>query len=120
MIPDRRDIEKETLQNENYRKVLYTVPNQFQLVLMCLRVGEDIPKEKHKFTTQFIRIEEGNGRAVIGDKSYILRDGVSLVIPPNTNHYIKNTSKTKSLKLYAIYTPDNHPSNEIIHRQPSC
>jgi len=115
---DYRNIEKETLKNKNYRKVLYTVPGKNQLVLMSLKPGEDIPKEIHQHTSQFFRIEKGKGIAIVGDKTYRLKDGMSLIIPPNKKHYIKNTSKTEDLKIYTIYSPGVHPPNRVDKRQP--
>jgi mannose-6-phosphate isomerase-like protein (cupin superfamily) len=118
MKPDFRNIESDTLKNNNYRKVIYTVPNELQLVLMSLAPGEDIPVEVHNSTTQFIRVESGSGYVHIGTKKYNLKDGVSIVIPPKKKHYVKNTSKNKSLKLYTIYTPPEHPKNLIQKKQP--
>lgn len=114
--PDHRNIEKDTKNNIYYRKVIYTLP-EFQLVLMSLNPGEDIPLEIHKQTTQFIRIESGYGQAIINKKKYILKDGVSIIVPPNTYHYIQNTSKTKPMKLYSIYTPAEHPKHKLNKRQ---
>jgi len=113
-----KNIEKETIKNNNYRKVLYTVPGKNQLVLMSLKPSEDIPKEIHSKISQFIRVEKGKGIAIINNKKYKLKDGMSLVIPPKAEHYIKNTSKTEDLKMYTIYSPDNHPKNKINKRQP--
>lgn len=113
---DYRDIEHDTLNNDYYRKVLYTNKN-FQLVLMSLEPDEDIPKEKHTHTTQFIRVEKGQGIAQVGKKIYALRDGVSITIPPGKFHYVKNTGDTP-LKLYSIYTPPEHPKKRLDKRQP--
>ena len=99
----RLNIEKSTLQNNNYRKIIYT-DAKMQLVLMS--VVNDIPEEKHS-GTQFIRIEKGRGVAHIGGMRFNLKDGVSVIIPPNTLHYIKNTGDD-DLKLYSIYTPPEH------------
>ena len=118
MIPDYRNIEKETLKNNNYRKVLYTVKNQMQLVLMSLNPGETIPDEVHPNLSQFMRVESGKGRAIIGNKKYLLKDGITIIIPPGTNHFIKNTSKIDKLKLYSIYSSDHHPNKKINKRQP--
>jgi len=105
------NIEKKTLKNRFYRKVIHTT-EQSQLVLMSIPPGDDIDKEKHRNTTQFIRVESGNGIAYVNHKKYILKDGDCLVIPPNTVHYIKNNSN-KSLKLYTLYSPPEHPIDFI-------
>ena len=115
---DYRNIEKDTLKNKNYRKVLNTVSGKNQLVLMSLKPGEDIPMEVHKTISQFIRIEQGEGIAIISNKTFKLKDGMSIIIPLNKKHYIKNTSKTKDLKLYTIYSPEAHKKNRIDKRQP--
>lgn len=109
------NIEKITLKNNHYRKVLYTDPQQ-QLVVMSLSPGEDIPQESHN-GSQFFRIEEGNGVALVKKKRVILKDGTSLIVPKNTKHTIKNTSKTNSLKMYSIYSPPQHPSETLHKRQ---
>ena len=100
------NIEKETLNNKLYRKELFTVPKQMQLVVMSLEQGEEIPLETHK-GSQFVRIESGKGIAKAGKRKVQLKDGVSIIIPPNTPHVIYNTG-TEPLKLYAIYTPPEH------------
>jgi mannose-6-phosphate isomerase-like protein (cupin superfamily) len=102
------NIEKKTLENSYWRKVLFTTP-QLQLVLMSIPPKQDIGEEIHKNTTQFIRIESGHGIAIISGKKYILKDGTALVIPPNTKHNIICTDKEKSLQLYSIYSPPEHP-----------
>lgn len=109
------NIEKETIKNNNYRKVLYTDAKQ-QLVVMSLNPGEDIPLESHN-GSQFFRIEKGRGVALIKNKRVLLRDGVGLIIPKSTKHTIKNTSKTNSLKMYSIYSPPQHPPKTLHKRQ---
>jgi len=64
--------------------------------------------EIHKNTDQFIRVESGTGIAIISNKKYKLKDGIGIIIPSNTYHEIKNTSKTTELKLYSIYAPPEH------------
>jgi mannose-6-phosphate isomerase-like protein (cupin superfamily) len=112
----RIDIEKATLKNTAYRKVLQTTP-QSQLVLMSIPYGDDIHQEVHTSTTQFIRIESGSGVAYVDDNRHILKDGVVIVIPPGKRHYIKNTG-SKPLKLYSIYSPPEHPEGLIQMRNP--
>ena len=116
MKPFTTNIEKDTIKNNYYRKVIYTDKYQ-QIVLMSLDVGEYIHKEKHN-ATQFFRIEQGNGIAIIDNKSIKLVDGVALVVPPHTWHEIINNSKTQKLKLYTIYSPPEHNQNEVNKRQP--
>lgn len=100
------NIEKETIDNEYYRRELYTNRDQ-QLVVMSLLPKEDIGNEKHN-GSQFFRIEEGTGRAYIDNDGWIqLKPGVSLIINPGVYHNI--IAGSNGLKLYTIYSPPQHP-----------
>ena len=101
------NIEKATLENGNFRKVLYTSKHS-QLVLMSLKPEEDIGMEVHKENDQFFRFERGQGKGVIDGNEYELSDGVAVVVPAGAQHNIINTSKTEDLKLYTIYSPAHH------------
>ncbi len=117
------NIEKETLDNNFYRKVLFTTDHQ-QLVLMNIKPNEDIEFEHHPNNDQFIRIEKGSGYLLIGPKKefkYQLSDGISATIPAGTWHQVINTSNTEPLKLYTIYSPPNHPRGLVQADRPkSC
>jgi mannose-6-phosphate isomerase-like protein (cupin superfamily) len=106
------DIEKKTLQNEHFREVLFTGPKS-QLVVMSLKPGEDIGKETHPDIDQFIRVEDGQGKAVIDGQEYDLEDGSAIVIPAGAEHNVINTSSIEVLKLYTIYTPPEHPDGTV-------
>ena len=110
------NIEKLTLSNKNYRKVLHTTRNM-QLVVMSLQSGQEIGAEIHKETSQFIRIESGNAKAIIKGKTFYLKDGDCVIIPPGFKHNIINTGKD-DLKLYTIYTPPEHPKKLIQKYKP--
>ena len=98
------NIEKATAENDNFRKVLYIAPHS-QLVLMSLKPKEEIGKEIHHDNDQFFRIEAGQGKCIIDDSEYELRDGDAIVILAGAKHNIINTSKTASLKMYTMYSP---------------
>ena len=106
------DIEKDTIENENFREVLYT-GNNLQLVLMSLKPGEDIGDEVHG-VDQFFRFESGTGEAIINGKKYPITVGTSVVVPASAKHNIKNTGK-EDLKLYSIYTPPYH-KDKTVHK----
>lgn len=106
------NIEELSLENENFRRVLYTAKNS-QLVIMSLKPGEDIGEEVHELD-QFIRCEAGMGKAILDDVSHEIRDGFVVVVPAGTKHNIMNTSPDKSLKLYTLYSPPNHRDG-IVH-----
>lgn len=82
--------------------------------MMCLQPGEEIGKETHPNVDQFFRIEQGEARFVLGEKEeHLVRDGDAVVIPAGTYHNVINTSQTKPLKLYTIYSPPNHPDGTV-------
>lgn len=105
------NIETLTLENENFRRVLYTAKNS-QLVLMSLKPGEEIGEEVHELD-QFIRCESGSGKATLDGAEHDLRDGVAVVIPASTRHNVVNTSSDKPLKLYTLYSPPNHKDGTL-------
>jgi mannose-6-phosphate isomerase-like protein (cupin superfamily) len=107
------DIEQATLDNGHFRHVLFTGPKS-QLVLMALQPGEEIGKETHPDTDQFIRVEAGEGKAVIDGQEFRLHDGSAVVIPAGAEHNVTNTGSTP-LKLYTIYSPPEHPDGTIHH-----
>jgi mannose-6-phosphate isomerase-like protein (cupin superfamily) len=100
-------IEKDTLKNKNFRKVLYTGKHS-QLVLMSLRPKEEIGMEVHPSIDQFFRFEKGEGKVVIDGVSHKVKDGDCAIVPAGAQHNVVNTSKTKELKLYTIYSPPEH------------
>lgn len=105
-----RNIEEETLSNENFRKVLYT--GQYsQLVVMSVPPGEDIGKEVHG-QDQFIRIEGGEGKAILDGVEHSLSDGMAVVVPAGSEHNIINTG-SEPLKLYSLYSPPHHADGTV-------
>ena len=105
------NIEQLTEDNENFRTVLYTAPNS-QLVVMHLQPHENIGEEVHELD-QFIRVEEGVGKAVFNDVEYDIEDGLVVVIPQGIKHNIINTSSDKPMKLYTVYSPAEHQDGTI-------
>lgn len=101
------NIEKETLENNNFRKVLYTGKNS-QLVLMSLKPKEEIGMEIHPDNDQFFRFEKGEGRVIIDGNEYLVKDGDAIVVPAGAEHNVINISETEELKLYTIYSPPHH------------
>ena len=101
------DIEEATLENENFRKVLYTSKHS-QLVLMSLKPKEQIGMEVHEENDQFFRFEKGQGKCIINGNEYKVGKGSAVIVPAGAQHNIINTLKTGSLKLYTIYSPPVH------------
>jgi mannose-6-phosphate isomerase-like protein (cupin superfamily) len=106
------NIEKATLENDNFRKVLYTGKHS-QLVLMSLAPKEEIGMEVHEENDQFFRFEKGSGKCVIDGNEYELKDGVAIVVPAGAQHNITNISDTEELKLYTIYSPAHHKDGVV-------
>jgi mannose-6-phosphate isomerase-like protein (cupin superfamily) len=103
----KQNIEKATLENTNFRKVLYTAEHS-QLVLMSLRSNEEIGSEVHPDNDQFFRFESGEGKVIINETAYEVTDGDACIVPAGSQHNVINTSETKELKLYTIYSPAHH------------
>ena len=101
------NIEKDTLENGNFRKVLYTSKHN-QLVLMSLKPKEEIGMEIHNENDQFFRFEKGQGKCVIDGNEYELKDGSAIIVPAGAQHNIINVSSAEDLKLYTIYSPAHH------------
>lgn len=99
------NIEKATVENTDYRRVLYTGKNM-QLVLMSLRTGEEVGEEVHDLD-QFIRIEQGQARVEIDGVEHSLSDDDIVVIPQGAKHNVINTGEA-DLKLYTLYSPPEH------------
>jgi len=106
------NIEKLTLENGLFRKVLFTAAHS-QLVLMSLQPNEDIGMEVHNNVDQFLRIEEGEGKVILNGEEHTIGDGSAIVVPAGTQHNIINTSSEKTLKLYTLYSPANHKEGTI-------
>ena len=106
------NIERDTLGNDDFRRVLCT-GNLMQLVLMTLKPGEEIGAEVHEGHDQFIRVESGEGKVVLDGKEHKLTHGTAVVIPEGVDHNVINTSKTEPLRLYTLYSPPEHASGVV-------
>lgn len=105
------NIEERALANEYFREVLYT-DARVQLVIMSLNPSEDIGEEVHDLD-QFIRIEKGEGKAVLDGAETPIAEGSVVVIPEGTRHNIVNLSANEPMKLYTLYTPPHHKDGTI-------
>ncbi len=111
------NIERATLQNNNFRTVLWT-GTHMQLTLMSIKSGEDIGIEMHPNVDQFLRIEQGQGVVMMGNSmdnlNYQQRVNPSdaIIVPAGTWHNVINTGRIP-LKLYSIYAPPQHPFGTV-------
>jgi len=106
-------IEKITIENDNFRKVLYTAGHS-QLVVMSLKPNEEIGMEVHEENDQFFRFEKGMGKVIIDGNEYEVTDGDAVIVPSGAHHNVINTSSSDSLKLYTIYSPAHH-RDQVVH-----
>ena len=113
------NVEVETIENANFRTVLFTGAN-VQLTVMRLGPGEEIGVEMHDHLDQFLRIEQGSARVTFGpsadqvDEEYEVKDDWAVVVPGGTWHNVINTGDG-DLKLYSLYAPPEHPP-ETVHK----
>lgn len=117
------NIEEETLNNKNFRKVLYTSTNLhgMQLVVMNLKPEEEIGMEKHNSADQFIRVEQGEAIVIIGKTKktmYRLQASDAVLVPAGTWHNVVNANSKYNLKLYTLYTPPQHKDLLIEKNKP--
>jgi mannose-6-phosphate isomerase-like protein (cupin superfamily) len=106
-----QNIEQIAVDNNDFRRVLYTAKN-CQLVVMSLKPREEIGAEVHKLD-QFFRVEEGAGEVVLDGVRTPVRAGFAMVVPAGAKHNLINTSDA-SLKVYTIYSPPNH-RDQVVH-----
>lgn len=105
------NIVEKSLQNKNFRHVLFT-STKMQLVVMSLLPGEEIGEEVHPTVDQFFRIEEGIATVIIDGEEQIVVDDDVIIVPAGATHNLINTG-TGVVKLYTIYTPPNHPEGTV-------
>jgi len=109
--PFTGNIQKQTVENENFRNVIYTGANE-QLVLMTLKPGEEIGEEVHNDVDQFFRIEEGMAKFILNGENYFIEEEGAALVPAGVKHNVINESDS-SLKLYTIYSPPHHEDGTI-------
>jgi mannose-6-phosphate isomerase-like protein (cupin superfamily) len=100
------NIERQTTDNDDYRRVLYTGHN-LQLVVMALQPGEEIGEEVHDDRDQFFRIEDGEGVISIDGVDHPVKDDDAVIVPQGARHNVRATGSVP-LKLYTIYGPPEH------------
>ena len=106
------NIEQDTLENSDFRRVLYT-GKHLQLVLMSLQPKEEIGLETHPENDQFLRFEGGRGAVSIDGNKYEVADGDAVIVPAGARHNVINLSETEGLKIYTIYSPPHHREGTV-------
>ena len=111
------DVEQATLDNTNFRQVLFTGEHT-QLTVMSLKPGEEIGWEAHEELDQFLRLEQGSGRVEFGktedavDEIHEIEDDWAIIVPAGVWHNVVNTGD-EDLKLYSLYSPPEHPDGTV-------
>jgi mannose-6-phosphate isomerase-like protein (cupin superfamily) len=104
------NIERETLDNTDYRRVLYTGKHS-QLVLMCIETGDEIGEETHHLD-QFIRLEQGKAKFILDGVEHLVAEDWAVVVPAGTTHNVINVGEVP-LKLYSVYSPPEHRDGTV-------
>jgi mannose-6-phosphate isomerase-like protein (cupin superfamily) len=112
-----QNIERLAVDNDDFRRVLYTAKHS-QLVVMSLKPKEEIGAEVHKLD-QFFRVEEGSGEAVLDGVRTAITAGFAVVVPAGAKHNITNTGDVP-LKLYTLYSPPNHRDGIVHHTRAAA
>jgi len=111
------DIDAFTMENDNFRTALWT-GTMLQVTLMSIPAGGEVGLEQHPDTDQFLRIEDGHAKVVMGDTQEALtftkmaEKDFAIFVPAGKWHNIINTGD-KPLKLYSIYSPVEHPHGTV-------
>lgn len=110
------NIVKDTQENENFRRILFTGPKS-QLVVMSIPPGGEVGEETHKYTEQTLFFLSGTGEGSLDDKKFPIGPGDVVVVTAGTKHNFRNTG-TQALKIYTVYAPPNHIDGRV-HRTKS-
>ena len=111
------DVEKATLDNTNFRTVLFTGEHT-QLTVMSIEPGGEIGWEAHHDIDQFLRVEQGTGRAEFGatadevEETHDVEDDWAIIVPAGVWHNVVNTGG-EALKIYSLYSPPEHPDGTV-------
>lgn len=105
-----KNIEQQTLDNNNFRKVIFTNAHS-QLVLMSILPGEDIGKEVHQ-VDQILFFVKGSGKAEVAGEQKDIGPGDVVDVPAGAEHNFINTGD-EPLKLYTVYAPAEHPDGTV-------
>ena len=107
------DIRAKTLENDDFRRVLYT-GDHTQLVVMTVPAGGEIGEEVHDGIDQVLFFIEGTGEAVLAGATSAIGPDDVVVVPAGTKHNFRNTG-SGPLRLHTVYGPPDHPPGTV-HR----
>ncbi|MDE2096779.1 MAG: cupin domain-containing protein [Patescibacteria group bacterium] len=104
---------RETSENQNFRKVLFT-GKRSQLVVMNIPVGGEVGEETHQNVEQTLFFLNGSGKAILDGQESAISAGDAVVVTPGTKHNFINTG-SEPLEIFTVYAPPNHIDGRI-HR----
>mgnify|MGYP002350670963 CR=1 FL=1 len=111
------NIEQATLDNINFRTAVWT-GTYLQMTLMEIAVGGQVGLEVHEDTDQFLRLEQGKAKVMMGankdslDREWAAEEDWAILVPAGTWHNIINVGD-QPLKIYSIYAPVHHPHGTV-------
>jgi mannose-6-phosphate isomerase-like protein (cupin superfamily) len=115
--PTVLNIDDYTMANDNFRTALWT-GTKLQVTLMSIPEGGEVGLEQHSETEQFLRIEDGQAKVLMGDTEESLtfvklaEKDFAIIVPAGKWHNLINIGD-KPLKLYSIYAPVEHPHGTV-------
>lgn len=111
------DIEKLTVENDLFRVAKWT-GSKLQMTVMAIPVGGEVGLERHDDIDQFLRIESGKAKVMMGqdkeklDQSWEAEDDFAIFVPAGTWHNILNNGD-EPLKMYSIYARPEHEHGTV-------
>jgi len=105
------NIIKNTEENENFRRVLFTGAHT-QLVVMSIPPSGEVGEETHQYTEQTLFFLSGTGEGSLDDEKFPISSGDAVVVVPGTKHNFVNTG-SEALKIYTVYAPPNHIDGRV-------
>lgn len=111
------NIEDITKENDKFRVAKWT-GDHMQLTLMSIPVGGEIGLEKHDGIDQFLRIEAGDAKVMMGrekdnlDQTFDAADDFIVMVPSGWWHNILNVGETP-MKVYSLYAPPEHEHGTV-------
>lgn len=112
-MPFQTNIVKATVEDQDFRKVLFT-GEKSQLVVMSIPPGGEVGQETHEHVEQILYFHSGTGEAILDGKTTPIVPGDVVVVTPGTLHNFRNTGKVP-LKIFTTYAPPNHIDGRIQH-----
>jgi len=107
------DIKKIAMDNEFFRRVIYTGP-RCQLAVMSIPAGGDSDEEIHANADQIAFIVDGEGEAVLNGRVQPGEKHCVIFVTAGTRHHVRNTGY-RALKLVTVYAPPGHADGTVHH-----